>query len=509
MQDTSSNNRRIAKNSIFMAIRMLFMLVLTFYSTRIVLETLGVDDYGIYNVVCGFVSLFGFLNLSMSNGIQRFYNFELGKNGKQGAQNVFNVACKIQSILAVIVIILIECIGIWYINNKLVIPKDRLFAAHGVFQCSIFSFICIILQAPFSAAVMAHERMDFYAFVSVFNVLLSVFAAILVPCLNGDNLVIYGVLLGGVNLISLILYIAYCKKNFEEIVFKWRTDVELFLSMLNFSGWNLFGSMSGILREHGVNLIMNLFFGPVVNAARGIASQVNSGLQSFVHNITTPVRPQVIQSYAAGNIERTMKLTYSVSKLSCLFLYMMSLPIISEIDYILKLWLGNNIPDHSSTFVTIVVLTSFFHNLSSAVSGVVHSSGKMKTYQLVGASVNIVALPIVYVALKMGASPEFSLVLVLIITVLNLVACLFVLKTIVDYSIIEYIKQILLPISFVVLSTVWMPWSIVMTTSPSFARLITVGVTSIVGVCVSIFLFGLNNEEKQVLSQLVSKYLKK
>lgn len=505
MSDNSSNNRRIAKNSIYMAIRMVFVLAITLYTTRVILDMLGVEDYGVYNVVCGFVSMFAFLNTSMSNGIQRFFNFELGKNGEEGANKVYNTALHIQFFLAVIIIVLTESFGIWYLHNKMVIPSDRLFAAEWIFQFSILSFLFIIMQAPYTAAVMAHERMDFYAIVSVLDAILKFAIVFAIPLFPGDKLIVYGVLYTFISVLNFILYFIYCKRNFAEIRIKRFFEKNLFRSMLGFSGWNIFGSLSGVMKEQGINLVLNLFFGPVVNAARGVAAQINGGLQSFVSNITTPVRPQVVQSYARGDYGRTMNLTYSVSKLSCCFLYLCSLPVVLEIDYILKIWLGNNIPEHTNTFVIIIILTSFVNNLNAAVSGVIHASGKMMTYQLVTSLVSILCVPASYIGLKNGLPSEFALLMVFVWTALAQAAALLILKGIVDYSIKDYFGKVLMPIVLLILASFWPSLLLRMVMEEGVLRLLVVAGSSVLVVAIGAYFIAFNKTEKELINTLLIK----
>lgn len=500
MSDNQSNNKRIAKNSIFMAIRMVFVLVITFYTTRVILNILGVEDYGVYNVVCGFVSMFAFLNTSMSNGIQRFYNFELGKNGNEGATKVYNTALLIQLILAIIIIILTESFGLWYLHSKMVIPEGRMYAAEWIFQFSVLSFLFIIMQAPYTAAVMAHERMDFYAIVSVLDAVLKLGIVFAIQLIPDDRLVVYGLLFALISILNFVLYYAYCKHYFPEIKTKRVFEKQLFRSMLGFSGWNIFGSFAHMMKEQGINLVMNLFYGPIVNAARGIAVQVSSGLQNFVTNITVPVRPQVVQSYAAGDITRTLNLTYSVSKISCYFLYMMSLPILLEIDYILTLWLGNNIPEHSANFVIIIVVTAFINNLNGAISGVVHASGKMRKYQLYSTAAVLLSIPLAYFCLKLGGIPELALIMALVSMVLAQAVALIVLKSIVEqFSIVEYLKFVIFPIIVVMAISLPLPWIIHHFMSFGFLRLLIVGIVSEVMAAVMILAFGLNSSEKNMV----------
>lgn len=508
MPDSSSNNKRIAKNSIYMAIRMVFVLAITFYTTRVILDMLGVEDYGVYNVVCGFVSMFAFLNTSMSNGIQRFFNFELGKNGENGANKVYNTALLIQFILAIVIIILTESLGIWYLNNKMVIPPDRMFAAKWIFQFSILSFLFIIMQAPYTAAVMAHERMDFYAAVSVLDAVLKLAIVFAIPLFPGDKLIVYGALFTLISVLNFILYFIYCKRNFPEIKIKRFFEKTLFRSMLGFSGWNIFGSLSGVMKEQGINLVLNLFFGPIVNAARGVASQINGGLQSFVSNITMPVRPQVVQSYARGEYERTMNLTYSVSKLSCCFLYLCALPVALEIDYILKIWLGDSVPEHTNTFVILIILTSFVNNLNAAISGVIHASGKMMVYQTVTSAISIMCVPTAYLGLKLGSSPEFALLMVFCWATISQIASIIILKSIISYSMKDYFRKVIWPLFALIVLTIWPSYFVRLILDEGILRFLVVGFVSVFVSMLGIYFIALNKSEKELINGFLLKFKK-
>ena len=507
--NTTSANNRIARNSIFMSIRMVFVLAITLYTTRIVLSVLGIEDYGVYNVVCGFVSMFAFLNVSMSNGIQRFYNYELGKNGERGALKVYNTSLVIQFIIAFVIVLLTETLGVWYLHNKMVIPEDRILSAEYIFQFSILSFVFIILQAPYTAAVMAHEKMDFYAVISVLDAVIRLLIVFVVPFFCLDKLVVYGLFMGAISIVNFMIYFVYCKLKFNEIKFVRFFDLTFFRSMVGFSGWNIFGSFAGIMREQGINLILNLFFGPVVNAARGIAYQVNGGLQSFVTNITIPVRPQVVQSYAVGNIERTMKLTYVISKFSCFFLFLVSLPVILEIDYILDVWIGENVPEHASTFVIIVVVQSYFNNLNSAVSGVVHASGKMKRYQLSGCIVNLMTLPVAYLLLLYVKSAEFALIIVLLFTIFVQVVALVIMKEIVEYRYSDYIQLVIIPILKVIIVASIIPTLIHLYMPLSLLRFLVVSSISLIFSIGSIYIIGCNKSEKLMVKSIIGTMAKK
>lgn len=504
MPDNSSSNKRIAKNSVYLSIRLVIVLILSLYTTRVVLSILGIEDYGIYNVVCGFVSLFAFLNTSMSNGIQRFYNYEYGKNGESGANKVYCTSLLIQFILAIIIIVVTECFGVWYLQNKLVIPIERLFAAQCVFQCSVINFLFIILQAPYTAAVIAHERLDFYAVVNVFDAVLKLAVVFLLPYITVDQLVLYGIFITSISVFNFIAYYVYCKRKFPEVQFHYTTDKNLFLKMLGFSGWNLFGSFSGVMKEQGVNLVNNLFFGPVVNAAQGISQQVSGGLQSFVSNITMPVRPQVVQSYAKGDLERVMNLTFSISKLSCGFLLMMAIPVSLEIDYILQVWLGDKVPEHANTFTIIILFTSITNNLNSATSGVVHSTGIMKDYQLWGSLISISSVPIAYFLLMWFHLPEIALLCVMVCTMLAHLVGLFIVKRLVGLSIRDYFLNVVWKIIIILVLSLTITYPFHYYMNYGFSRLCIVTLIGFSSVLTALFLVFNDSERKIVLNMIKS-----
>lgn len=509
MPDNLSSNKRIAKNTVFLSIRMVIVLVINLFTTRIVLQALGVVDYGVYNVVCGFVTMFGFLNTAMSNGIQRFFNYEYGKNGEEGANKVYCNSLYIQATLALIVVILVEVIGLWYLHNKMVIPADRMVAAEWIFQFSVLTFVVGIMQAPFSAAVTAHERMDFYAVVSVLDAVLKLGIAYLLLVIIGDKLIVYGILMAAISVINIFLYFAYCKNSFSEIRFNRLFDKDLFKSMLGFSGWNLFGSFSGVMADQGINLVLNFFFGPIVNAARGVAIQVSGAVQSFVTNISMPVRPQVTQSYARGDLERTMSLTFSVSKITCAIVMAIAIPASLEIDYLLHLWLGENIPEHTATFTIIILLTSLVTNLNAATSGVVHATGIMRSYQLWGSMLRMISVPIAFAILKFYKIPEIALLSVLICQVLAHTVGLFVVRELVGMSIRNYILMAVNPIVLILLVSTTILYGIQFLLPDGFIRLVVVSLSSLLVVGILFYRIGFNNSERELVLKLFDSVLKK
>lgn len=508
---TSTNNSIIVKNSVFMSIRMVIVLFITLYTSRVVLESLGVVNYGIHNVVAGFVTMFAFMGSALSAGIQRFYNFELGQSGVEGANRVYNTALIIQCVFALLLVIIIEFVGLWYLHNKMVIPIDRMQAASYIFQLAVITLVLHIIQVPYSAAVMAHEKMGFYAVMSIFSAAGTLLGVYLIKFIQSDSLILYGILLSIIAAITLISYIVYCKFQFKEIHLTKGINKSLFKEMLTFSGWNVLGTFGHMLKDQGINLILNLFFGPVVNAAKGIASQINGGLQSFVSNISIPVRPQTIQSYSQGNKNRAFKLTYTISKISCIVLALVSIPIMLEIDFVLKIWLGNNVPQHTSTFAIIIIIDAFLSNLNSAISCIVHASGKMKYYQIAGGIASIVTIILAYYGVRLLKVPEIAFIAILIMDIIRQIVALIIIKRIepINFKYSDYINNVILPILKVILIGSVVPIICHYTIKQDIIRVSSTIVSSLAFISLSTYYLGLNNNEKNIIAQLTNSIIKR
>lgn len=507
-KSNSAANKRMAKNSLFLSIRMVFVLIIGLYTSRVILQVLGVTDFGVYNVVCGFVAMFTFLASTMSTGIQRFYNYELGKKNMDNVNKVYNTALFIQLILSLLVVIISETIGLWYLCNKMVIPDDRMYAAHWIYQLSILSFVLVIMQVPYKASILAHECMNFFAFLSIFEVILKLLIVFIIPFVNGDDLIVYGILLLVVNILHNLISYLYTKKKFPEVYLSKLYYKEYFTRMLSFSGWNLMGSFAIMMREQGVNLVLNFFGGPVVNAARAIAVQVNSGLLHVVRNITMPVKPQVIQSYASGNIQRAFNLTYTISKLSFVFLYAASLPILLELEFVLRTWLGDNVPDYTTIFVILIVCMTFFHNFFMVISDVVQAEGNIKRFQIITSLAIVSSVPLSYIVLKIGMDAEWAMWMTLLSMITAFIFSLFELSRVVDFSVVIYTKKVLFPIIIICLLTLWVPFIPHSLMFPGVLRFIIVSITSIATIMCALYFVGLNKSEKALLGTIISKMKK-
>lgn len=445
MKDNSSiasSNKRIAKNTLFLYIRLAIIMLVNLYTTRIVLNALGVEDYGIYNIVCGFVSMFGFLNTSMTNGIQRFYNYELGRVGDGAITKVYNTGLVIQCLLALILLIILLTFGWWYLNTKIVIPEARIGAANWIYLFSVLSMVFVIMQAPFSAAVIAYERMDFYAIVSILNSFITLSVVYFIKYISGDKLVLYGLLLMLLQFLCLMLYYAYCKRHFIHLKIQRGFNKALFKDMFKFSGWNIFGSFAFMLRSQGVNILLNQFFGPIVNAANGIASQIASAVQAFSLNIMFAFQPQLVQSYASNDYNRTEQLMLSMTSVSYLLYCTLAIPIVVEMDYILNIWLGNNIPEYTKQFAILTVIIMGLGLFHTSITQVFFATGKLKTFQIATSVIICTILPISWLCLKNGASPESVYIVTIVVFVVNFLICLLLLHREFKFDFKRYVIMI-------------------------------------------------------------------
>lgn len=509
INDNNSGNKRIAKNTFLLYIRLVIVLVISLYTSRVVLNTLGVVDYGIYNVVAGFVSMFALLSTSLTNSVQRFYNYEIGKNGVKGMQSVYITSLYIQVIIALVILLIAETVGLWYIKNKLVYPIDRFGAVIVVYQAAIISLLFIVLQIPYSAAIIARERINYYALVSVVDVFLKLLIAMLTPLFSSDNLMVYGCLIAGISLINFLFYYIYSKHSFQELLFKRVFYKEKFYRMLKFSGWSAVNGFSTTVMDQGINILMNSFFGPVVNAARGIAYQIKGALLGFVMNITTAAKPQLTEAHASGNIARSKNLMFTVSKFLFISFYIVALPIIYEINYVLNLWLGDNVPEYTAIFVVLVLITTFIDILVTPINMLVSAVGDIALLNSTCGVLGILLIPISYIALVHGAQPEHVFYLGLLISIITFVSAIIILSIKTTVGIKEYFRNVVLPLGGTVLLTAWIPFIITNVWDVGFLRFVIVFSVSVLTVIVIGFYISLNKQEKTFLLTIIKRYLPK
>lgn len=484
------------------------VLVVSLFTTRIIIRALGVEDYGIQNVVSGFVSMFAFLNTSMSNGVQRFYNFSLGKQEEYSIKDVYNTAIRIQVLLAIILVILLETVGLWYMYYKMVVPDARFKAALWVFQFSVASLVVLVMQIPYAAAIMAYERMDYFAYVSIFDVFAKLGIAYAVMYSTTDKLIFYGALNLVVAIIGCLLYFIYAKKHFKELKFSRKQARPLFKPMLSFTGWNVFGSFAYMIKGQGLNMLLNLFFGPIVNAARGVSNMVMSALQGFQSNIVIAFRPQLVQSYASGEINRVKNLFYSLSKFSFVMLSILSIPVIMELQLILKVWLGDSVPEYTVSFTILVLVNMVISGLNTPVSQVVHATGKMRNYQIGTSTVICLILPAAWLALKLGCNPTAVYWVSLFFSIINQVVCNLLLKRVFNYSIREYCQCVIVPCMFFSVVAAIIPYLITILMEDGLIRAIVLLIISLLTSGFAAYFIVFNDTERHMVFSFIKKLKK-
>lgn len=479
-------------------------MVVGLFTSRVVLQSLGVEDYGIYNIVGGFVSLFSLLSGSLSAAISRFLTFELGKGNIENLRKVFSSAVTIQIGLSLIIVILAETVGLWFLNSKLVIPEERMFAANCVYQLSILTFVISLISVPYNAAIIAHERMSAFAYMSIFDVVGKLLVAYSLYYATIDRLILFAILGAILSLLNQLIYGIYCKKNFEECTYRFIFEPTLLKQMFGFAGWNFFGAGSYLLMNQGVNLLLNMYFGVVVNAARGIAVQVDSAVTAFVGNFTTALNPQITKSYASDNRDYMYNLMFRGAKFSFFLLLIFAVPIICETDFILYIWLKTP-PLYAINFVRLAIVVSMIHVLSNTMITAMLATGNIKKYQIIVGGLGMLVLPIVWGAFMIGLPPEMAYITVIIIFILQLLCRLFLLRSMIDMPIGRYIKEVLCRVAVVALTSFAISFAVCNIMSQSFIRLFIVALTSFVVTTSLILLVGLDDTERSVILKTIKQ----
>lgn len=499
------NTQRIAKNTMMLYMRTLFVMVISLYTSRIVLRALGVDDYGIYGVVGSTVAMFSILSGSLSSAISRFLTFELGRNDKEKLKIVFSTAITVQIVLAIVILLIAETIGLWYVNNKMVISPDRLFAANWVFQFSIVTFVIGLISVPYNAAIVAHERMSAFAYIGIFEALAKLLVAYLISTTAKDRLILYGFLLMMIALIVRLIYGIYCRRKFEECTYLLVYDRKLLKEMTSFAGWNFIGASSSQLMSQGVNLLANNYFGLVINAARGIATQVDSMLVSFVNNFTTAVNPQITKSYAAGENDYLHYLIFRSAKFSYFLVMFFAIPIMGETTFLLNLWLDNIVPEHTVTFVRLALVASMIQVLSNPMITAMLATGNIKKYQIIVGSIGLLVLPITWLFFHWGFPPEIAYMTIIFVFICQLVCRLYLMRSMIGLSIKRFVREVLLKIAAV--NTLAMPIPLILCVymEDGWLRFLLVGFASVISSGLSIFHIGLGINEKKFLLNIFQK----
>lgn len=505
---TTDNNKRIAKNTLLLYFRMLLMMFVTLFTSRVVLDKLGVTDYGIYNVVGGVVAMLGFLNSSMSNAVQRYLSFEIGKNNEAGVNRIFNVSLFAHAGIAVFVFIVMEIVGVWYLNTHMNIPAERMDAANWVLQCSIFTTLFTIVQVPYNAIIISKEQMGIYAYISILEVVLKLLVVYMLAIGNFDKLKLYSVLIMVVTIGIVMIYRFYCTRKYKEAKFKLIKDWNLLKQIVGFASWNMLGELAWVFTGQGVNIILNSFFGPVVNAARGLAEQVNGAVNRFVANFQTAVNPQLIKNYASDQLGEMKTLLFRSTRFSYYLLLALSLPIILKMDFILHLWL-KEVPDYTVGFCQLVLVSSLVSTLSNLLAQVARAYGKIRNYQIIVSIFLFLNFPLSYIVLKFGCSPLSSMFVNIGVNTMLLFVRLRLTNRMIQMTYGSFIRNVLLPVIIVTAVALVIPLIIYFMLDNSIISFIIVCLVSFVSVGVSTYALGMNANERLYILAAIAKIITK
>lgn len=448
MPQNSDNNKRIAKNTLLLYVRMLFMMAVSLYTSRVILSTLGVQDFGLYNVVAGFVTMFAFINSAMASATQRYLNFELGKNDPEKLRKVFSTSVNIHASISLIVLLLAETVGLWFVQTQLTVPEGRMGAVLWVYQCAILSTIVLVMSVPYNAAIIAHEKMGAFAYISVAEVTLKLLIVYMLTIGSFDKLKLYAVLMLSVQVLVRIIYGWYSGRHFKETKYRWVWDKALFKEMTGFAGWSLFGNLAAVAFTQGVNVLLNMFFGPAVNAARGVAVQVQNAIMNFCRNFQMALNPQIVKLYASDELDSMHRLIYRSTKFSFFLLLLLSLPVMIEADYILKLWL-KIVPEHTVAFVRLILCISLVDAIGNPLITAAQANGHIRKYQAVVGVILLGIVPVSYVVLKLGAPPVSVFIVHFTMVVLAHISRVWMIRPMISMRISEYFAKAILPLLYV------------------------------------------------------------
>lgn len=508
MNNSSENNKRIAKNTLLLYFRMLFMMAVSLYTSRIVLNALGVEDFGIYNVVGGVVAMFSLLSGSLSTAISRFITYELGKEEQGNLNKIFSSAVTIQITLAAIIILFAELIGVWFLNTQMTIPVSRITASNWVFQISLLTFVINLISIPYNASIIAHEKMSAFAYISILEAIGKLITAYFISISPIDKLIFYSFLMCVIALIIRFTYGYYCRKHFDECTYSFIWDKQLLKQMFSFAGWNFIGTASAVLRDQGGNILINLFNGPIVNAARGIAFQVNNAIQGFVNNFMIALNPQITKSYAANNHKYMMTLIFQGARLSFYMLLILSLPILLNTQYILEIWL-KTVPEHSTLFVQLVLILAMSESISYPLITAIQATGKIRNYQLLVGGLQLLNFPISYCLLHIGFFPEIIMIVAIILTQVCLGARLYMLQKIIKLPTKVFLKKVYLNIIIVSTLSSITPILLFRKTPDTLSKFILSSSISVICCIIIIYYIGCNSTERNFISTKTKQILRK
>lgn len=509
MSDISANNKRIAKNTLLLYVRQLLTMVIGLYTSRVILNTLGISDYGIYNVVAGFVTMFSLFTGSLSAAISRFLTFNLGEGNLAKLKSVFSTSVTIMFGMAIAIVIFAELFGVWFLNTQLNIPTERMYAANWVFHMSILAFAINLISIPYNASIIAHERMDAFAYISILEVILKLVIVYMLYVSQWDKLITYAILMAGVSLVIRGVYSIYCKSQFKECSYHFVFDRSLLKEMGTFAGWNFFGSGAYLFNTQGVNIISNIFFGVTVNAARGVANQVEGVVRQFVTNFTTAINPQIIKSYASRDLAYMHSLICRGAKFSYLLMLFFFVPFMFETETIMRLWLKVYPPD-APLFLRLTLIGTMFDMLGNSTANAAWATGNIKKYYIIIGSVGSLVFPISWICFLFGAPAYSSYTVFIVIYIILMILKVYIIKSLVCFDPKMFYKEVLLRIAPTTIMSFVLPFILYFALSSGLCKTLTIFVISEVSVGLSILLIALTaSERNKILSVIKRKIFSK
>lgn len=503
----SADNKRIAVNTVMLYVRMFGVMGISIYISRIVLATLGVTDFGIYNVVSGIVVIFSFLQTVMASSVQRFLNVDLGNGDIKKLSQTFNSAFQIHFFIALVVVVLGESLGLWFLNYKMEIPEERMMAANVIYQFSLVACVLQMILTPFTATVTVHEKMSVLAYISITDVLLKLILVIIMSHTCYDKLIFYGLIMLSVISIDFALYFLYTRSKFDEVRFSIKIDTEQIKSIGAFAGWSMFGNFAYVMSTQGVNILLNIFFGPSVNAARAVTTQVQSAVTSFVYNFQIASVPQITKCYVTGNYHRMYSLIFVMSKISFYLLLFVALPLFFKMPYVLGLWL-KEVPDHTVIYTRLVLIYMLIDSISGGMTTSVNATGRIKKYQLFNSIITLSTLPISYFLLKVGLDSEIVYVVDIFVILIAQTARIMMVLPMINLPFAEYFKNVIYRIVPVALLAAVPGYYVYTNTYDDFLGLIVVCLSCFLIVAVLVYAIGINNDERQMINKMITEKIR-
>lgn len=501
---TSDNNKRIAKNTLFLYLRMFVMMLTALFTSRIVLDVLGASDYGLNNIIGGVVVLFSFLNSALLSATQRFLNFHLGRQDYKQTNVVFCMSMNTYILLSIVVVVLGETIGLWFVNTQLNIPSERMYAAQWVYQFTLIQFVINLLRVPYNASIIAYERMNFYAYISLVEVIAKLLVVYLLYITTFDKLIFYSFLYTIVPLIVAFIYRTYCTRNFDTTKYKRIWDKVAFKEMFSFSGWSLFGSLANLAAQQGLNILINIFYGVTVNAAAGIANQVSTNVYGFISNFQTAFQPQIVKTYAAKEIERFQKLIFQTSKFSYFMVLVLVLPILFTIDGILEIWL-KEVPEYTAIFCRLILVFLSIEAITAPLWMSVQATGKIRSYQILMACLIFMNFPMAYLVLKLGFPVYTVWIVRIIINLITMVARCIYMKQRLQFPISQYIRNVIIPILIVTIASLPVPLILYNQIDNFWLNMFVVGFATFFVAILAVYFIGMNTHEKELVRNMLLK----